>query len=68
MALELRRRNRIREFRERLGLSQRAFAQRVGVPEDTLIRLDGNPCAAPRMDTATRIAKALGCEVADLFG
>ena len=64
-SLGRRTRNRIREIRGEE--SQSAFAERVGQPLSTIARLDQNPFALPSIETATKLARALGCELTDLF-
>jgi len=57
---------RIRELRERAGLSQLALARRVGVPPAALCRWERNQID-PRASILPRIAAALGVRVDELF-
>lgn len=49
--------------RERAGLTQRALAARLSVPESTLARWESGE-QAPSMDTVHRVARACGLELA----
>lgn len=59
-------RNYIRQARARRGISQKALAQRAGIPANTLCAVE-NGTHTPRIDTAIRIARALGAPVEQLF-
>lgn len=50
----------------RKGLTQEAFARRLGISRATLTRLE-NASQNTTINTLQRIAKALRCEVGDLF-
>jgi transcriptional regulator with XRE-family HTH domain len=54
--------NRIAAVRTRLGLTQRAFAARVGVTRNIVIRYEGGT-GRPRADTLERIARLGGVSV-----
>jgi putative transcriptional regulator len=58
--------NRIREIREALGLSVQQAANRAGLTRRGL-RLIENGEHTPRLDTARRIADALGAKVSWIF-
>lgn len=59
-------RNRIREYRELLGMTQQSLADAAGIPRTTLSRLDANPMAKPSLEIAIRLAKALNVELVEL--
>ncbi len=57
---------RIRGIRERLGLSQEEVAERSGVPQESLSRIE-NGHRDPRLDTLRRLACALEMDVSALL-
>ncbi|GEM_PF-1673215 len=57
---------RIREYRLRGGLSQRDLADRSGVSEPSVVSNWERGKQVPRLDTAHRIAVALGVDVGQL--
>lgn len=59
-------RNRVREYRELLAMTQHQLAEAAGISRPTLARLDANPNARPSMDTAVRLARAFGIDVSEL--
>lgn len=56
----------LRQARTDLGVTQKVFAQRLGVAQEIVSRWE-NGIYAPRDETRPRIAAALGKTVADLF-
>ncbi|MFQ3670645.1 MAG: helix-turn-helix transcriptional regulator [Verrucomicrobiia bacterium] len=58
--------NRLREFREALGLSQAALAERVGVTRQCVIALEQGKWG-PSLDLAYRLAGVLGQSVEMVF-
>lgn len=48
----------IKEKRERLGISQKALAEKVGISQSFLCDIEQGRCK-PSIDTAVRLAKAL---------
>jgi ribosome-binding protein aMBF1 (putative translation factor) len=54
---------RITEYREAHGLSQRALAQQLGMPQPNLARLELG-LHAPTLDTLARLARTLGMSFA----
>ena len=58
--------NRIRESRQRVGISQKQLAMLAGIPITTLSDVERG-LHIPGVDVALRIAAALGCSVTDLF-
>ena len=59
-------RNRVREARLRLGLSQQELAARTGVTRQAIGAIEAGTMA-PSAAVALRLARALGCRVEDLF-
>lgn len=57
----------LRAARERAGLSQADLARAAGVSRQLISAVEGGR-HAPAVDTAIRIARALGASVEDLFG
>lgn len=60
------RRHALRERRQRLGITQRDLAARVGVSAVTYYRIE-HGTSVPSLDLAYRIAAALDAELCDLF-
>jgi transcriptional regulator with XRE-family HTH domain len=56
---------RIAEARSRAGLSQRALADRSGVSQATLSRMEAGT-RTPKMGDLLVLARAIGCSVAEL--
>lgn len=58
---------RLRELREARGLSQSQLAQLVGVDQSDLSHIEAGR-HDPRLDTALKLARALGVSVEELVG
>lgn len=58
--------NRIRENRERLGITQHELAEQSGVPRSTIAEIEEG-IRTPGVDVAIKLADALGVRVEDLF-
>lgn len=58
--------NTIRQHRERLGLSQQALGQQVGVTRQAIIAIEAGR-QVPSTSLGLQLAHALGCRVEDLF-
>ncbi len=58
--------NRLKQIRTRLGLSQQDLAKVVGVSRQTISGVESGQYA-PSARIALRLAKALGCQMEDLF-
>jgi DNA-binding XRE family transcriptional regulator len=58
--------SRLLECRERANLSRIGLARKVGVGREWIRRLEVDGCV-PSVDSAQRIARALGTTVADLW-
>ncbi len=59
--------NRLREFRNRAGLSQEKLADKVSVTRQTIISIE-NGKYTPSLELALKFAKQFKCKVEDLFG
>jgi len=58
--------NRIAYHRKRVGMSQRDLARVLGVPQSRVNEWE-NDKAVPRLETAIRIAQALGVNVEEVW-
>ena len=58
--------NRIRELRNRAGITQSQLAERVDISPEFMSRLERG-LKAPSLDTADKIATALGISLSELF-
>jgi len=56
----------ISERRKLLGMSQEFLAERVGISQESLSRMEKG-CIAPRFERLQLFADALGCSIPDLF-
>jgi len=56
----------ISERRRLLGISQETMAERVGISQESLSRMEKG-FIAPRFERLQLFADALGCSIADLF-
>ncbi|GAB1545508.1 hypothetical protein NUACC21_81840 [Scytonema sp. NUACC21] len=59
-------RNNLKSLRTRLGMSQQELASLAGVTRQTISGVESGQCA-PSVAMTLRLAKALGCQVEDLF-
>ena len=59
--------NRLRQFREKAGLSQEKLAEKVSVTRQTIISIE-NRRYVPSLELALKFAKHFKCTVEDLFG
>jgi len=59
---------RLRQRREQLGLSQHALARRTGVPQARISEFESGTKTGMTLDTAKRLARALGCSIDYLAG
>lgn len=58
--------NNLKSIRTRLGMSQQDLAKLAGVSRQTITGVESGQCA-PSVAITLRLAKALGCQVEDLF-
>jgi DNA-binding XRE family transcriptional regulator len=59
--------NKIKEVREKKGISQRTLAWNAGTTDTTLRSIENNENYQTSLLIAERIAEALGIDVEDLF-
>lgn len=59
--------NRIKEAREKLGMSQETLAQRAGVSRTMISKLETNQKVDCKVSTLISISDALDCRVGDIF-
>jgi putative transcriptional regulator len=59
--------NKLRECRERLGLSQERLAEQVQVTRQTIISIESGKYV-PSLELSLKFAKLFKCKVEDLFG
>lgn len=57
----------LRKSRERLGLSAREVADRSGMADSNVLRLEQGIIANPRPETLKSLADTLGLDLADLY-
>ena len=58
----------IKKFRANKGLSQDKLSKKAGVAYNTVIKIESGVIQNPTVDTASKIAKALGVSVDVLLG
>lgn len=58
--------NRLKDYREKAGLSQEALAEKVDVTRQTIISIERSRYT-PSLELALRLAKVFNCKVEDLF-
>jgi transcriptional regulator with XRE-family HTH domain len=58
--------NEVRRIRKERGLSQQRLAELAGVDKVTIVHIEGGK-VSPKVETLTKLADALGVEVADFF-
>ena len=59
--------NRLKDYREKAGLSQEKLADKLGVTRQTIISLESNRYV-PSLELALKLAKEFKCWVEDMFG
>ena len=59
--------NRLKDFREKKGLTQKKLADKVSVTRQTVISIE-NGKYIPSLPLALKFARVFKCEVEDLFG
>lgn len=58
--------NKVKEYRQRLGLSQQELSRITGIPRTTISSIEAGG-VMPSVDYAIKLARAFGCSVEDLF-
>lgn len=58
---------RVKEYREKAGMTQEELAAKSGVSRGTIIRLEDNTQKTATTKTLSKIADALGVTVGDIF-
>jgi putative transcriptional regulator len=58
--------NRLKEYREKKGLSQEKLAEMAGVTRQTIISIEGGRYV-PSLELALKLSKLFKCKVEDLF-
>ena len=59
--------NRLKEFREKMSLSQEKLADKVKVTRQTIISIEGNRYV-PSLELALKLSDLFRCKVEDIFG
>lgn len=57
----------VREIRESLGMTQVELAEKSGITQATISDIERGKVKSPSIDTAFRLAMALGVEAQDIF-
>jgi transcriptional regulator with XRE-family HTH domain len=58
----------VRRLRRAAGLTQQGLANAAGLSLSIVVQIERGTNADPRLSTLRGLAKALGCDVADLLG
>ena len=58
---------RIKEMREKLGITQEELAKKSGVSRGTIVALENNQTTSTTTKTLSKIANALGVSVSRIF-
>lgn len=59
---------RLADIRKSSGLSQQELSRRSGVKQGIISLIESGATQFPRVDTAAKLARALGCTVDELIG
>ena len=59
-------RNRMRELRAELGMTQQELANQVGVTRQTVVAIEGDKYS-PSLETAFKVARVLGVDLEECF-
>lgn len=57
----------IKEYREKLGISQEELSKRANVSRQIIYRLENNMETVTSTSTLSKLATALNCRVSDIF-
>lgn len=58
---------RVKELREKMGISQAELSKRAGVSRTIISGLESGTIEVTTTDTLLKISNALGCKVTDIF-
>lgn len=58
---------RVKEWREKLGLSQEGLAKKANISRQIIVNLESAQGGNTTASTLKRIADALNCKISDLF-
>jgi putative transcriptional regulator len=59
--------NKLKEFREKKGLSQEILAQKIEVTRQTIISIEKGKYV-PSLELSLKLSKLFKCKIEDLFG
>lgn len=59
---------RLAELRTVAGITQQELARQSGVKQGIISLIESGSTQFPRLDTAAKLARALGCTIDDLLG
>ena len=59
--------NKLKEVREKSGMSQEALAEKSGVSRTTISLLEGGKAVVTKTNTLTKLSDALEGKVSDIF-
>ena len=59
--------NKLKDYREKAGMSQEKLADTAGVTRQTIISIEGGRYV-PSLELALKLSKVFKCKVEDLFG
>jgi transcriptional regulator with XRE-family HTH domain len=57
----------IKDIREKQGLTQVQLAEKSGIKQNTISDLETGNIKSPSLDTAVKLARALGVAIEELF-
>ena len=60
--------NNVAKLREKAGISQQELGRLSGVPQGVISTIESGTTKYPRLDTAAKLARALGCTIDELLG
>ena len=59
--------NNVAKLRKKAGISQQELGRLSGVPQGVISLIESGVTQFPRLDTAAKLARALGCTIDELF-
>mgnify|MGYP003261507587 CR=1 FL=1 len=60
--------NNVAKLRKKAGISQQELGRLSGVPQGVISLIESGVTQFPRLDTAAKLARALGCTIDELLG